>query len=60
MTKTLPLVAKLMLELFNTNPLNVASAKEGITVFNGSLNNIKTTPIKYMAQKLPCLPWNMS
>ena len=54
------LVVKVIMHLFNANPIKVASSKEVVKLFNGSIKNNKSTPIKQMGHKSPFLPWNMS
>ena len=48
---TTPVVVKVMMYLLISNPLRVVSANEVVTLFNGPLNNNKSTPIKQTGQK---------
>ena len=45
------LVVKVVLDLFNYNPINVEPEKEVVTFFNVILNNNNSAPIKQTGQK---------
>ena len=53
------LVVKVIMDLFNAKPVNVASEKEVVTFLNVLLNKNNDTPINNTEQKSPCLLWNM-
>ena len=57
---TPPLLVRVMMYLLNYNPVKLESDEEVITLFNAPLNNNRSTSIKYMEKKSPCLPYNMS
>ena len=57
---TTALVVKVIMEPFNTKPVNVESAKEAVTFLNVTLNKNNYTPINQTEQKSPCILWNMS
>ena len=53
------LVVKVIMYIFNDKPVKVASEKEVVTFFDGTLNKNRYTLIDQAGQKPPCLTWNM-